>query len=447
MKPIVAIVGRPNVGKSTLFNRLIGERRAIVLDTPGVTRDRNYGDCEWLGRHFTVVDTGGFEPKAEEGVLAMMRHQAMAAVEQADVVVFTVDAQSGLVPADREVAHILRCHHERVVYAVNKTENSKYRDQAMEFYELGAEFLVPISAEHGQGIGDLLDAVIEQFEPPAPDEAEEDERVTRVAIVGRPNVGKSTLVNRLLGEDRMITANMPGTTRDAIDAPLTVGETDYLLVDTAGLRRKRGIAKGSIEGFSVMRTLRAIDRCHVAVHLLDATEGVTEQDARILGYVHEKGRALILAVNKWDAIEKDDKTIYTFIDEIERRLPFINYADHLFMSSLTGQRVHKLMAMVDKAREAHLFRVTTGQLNRWLEKAVHKHSPPVVKNRQIKLYYATQARNAPPTVVVQCNDPTGVHFSYQRFLINQFRESFPVHGTPIRLIFRQRERRSSPDEE
>lgn len=440
MKPIVAIVGRPNVGKSTLFNRLIGERRAIVLDIPGVTRDRNYGDCEWMGRHFTVVDTGGFEPEAETGVLALMREQAMAAVEQADVVVFTVDAQTGLVPADREVAHILRCNHDKVVYAVNKTENKASRDAALEFYELGPEHIVKVSAEHGQGIGDLLDAVIDFFDPPEEDEAEEDERLTRVAIVGRPNVGKSTLVNRLLGEERMITADMPGTTRDAIDAPLSVDGKDYLLVDTAGLRRKRGITKGSVEGFSVMRTLRAIDRCHVAIHLLDATEGVTEQDARIIGYVHEKGRALIIAVNKWDALEKDDKTAQAFAEQVQRKLPFVNYAEIIFMSGLTGQRVHKLMAMVDKARAAHLFRVTTGPLNRWLEQCVIRHSPPVVRNRQIKLYYATQARNAPPTIVLQTNDPNGVHFSYQRFLINQFRDTFPVKGTPIRLVFRGKDR-------
>lgn len=438
MKPIVAIVGRPNVGKSTLFNRLVGERRAIVLDTPGVTRDRNYGDAEWLGNHFTVIDTGGFDPDVSEGIPAHMREQALMAVEQADVVILLCDARDGLLPADREVAGILRRSvPDKVIYVANKIDGSKQDGLSAEFYELGAEVVHAVSAEHARGIGDLLDAVLEKLPVPPP-EAEDDDAggVTRVALVGRPNVGKSTLANRLLGEERMIVSDIPGTTRDAIDARLDVGGREYLLIDTAGLRRKRGIRRGSSEGFSVMRTLRALDRCHVAIVMLDAAEGVTDQDARIVGLANEKGRAVVLAVNKWDAIEKDAKSAQRFTEQMHLKLPFATWAPGLYMSGLTGQRVHKLMSMVDAVREAHLFRCATGPLNRWLERALERHQPPVVRGRRIRLYYATQVRNAPPTVVLSCNDPDGIHFSYQRFLQNQFRETFPVEGTPIRLVFR-----------
>jgi len=292
-----------------------------------------------------------------------------------------------------------------------------------------------ISAEHARGIGDLLDAVLAKLPPMAPEETEE-EHITRVALVGRPNVGKSTLANRLLGEDRMIVSEVPGTTRDAIDAHLKVGEREYVLIDTAGLRRKRGIRKKSSEGYSVVRTLRALDRCHVAIVLLDACEGVTDQDARIIGLAVEKGRAVVLAVNKWDALEKDAKTAQRFTEQLQLKLPFAAWAPNLYMSGLTGQRVHRLMDLVDKVRASHRFRCATGPLNRWLEAATARHHPPVVRGRPLRFYYATQARIAPPTIVVSCNNPEGVHFSYKRFLLNQFREAFPVEGTPIRLIFR-----------
>ncbi len=448
MKPLVAIVGRPNVGKSTLFNRLVGERRAIVLDTPGVTRDRNYGDADWLGRYFTVIDTGGFEPDAQATIPAQMREQALLAVEEADVVVFLCDARDGLLPADHEVAEILRRRvPEKVVYAVNKVDGPKQESLAAEFYELGVETIHPVSAEHTRGLGDLLDAVLEKLPPPLPGEDEEDERVTRIALVGRPNVGKSTLSNKLLGEERMIVSDVPGTTRDAIDARLVQGDSEYLLIDTAGLRRKRGISRGTSEAYSVVRTLRALDRCHVAVVLLDATEGVTDQDARIIGIAAEKGRAIILAINKWDAVEKDSKTAKRFADEMELKLPFVSWAPKLFISGLTGQRVHKLLGLIDEVREAHRFRVGTGQLNRWLEEVTHRHQPPVSRGRRLRFYYATQARVAPPTIVLSCNDPKAVHFSYQRYLQNQLRETFPLAGTPIRLSFKGKKNPFDPDEE
>ncbi|MBU0554147.1 ribosome biogenesis GTPase Der [Myxococcota bacterium] len=435
MSALVAVVGRPNVGKSTLFNRLIGEKKAIVLDTPGVTRDRQYGVGRWDRREFDVVDTGGFEPEAEEGVVASMRRQAMLAVEAADVVIFVVDAREGLVLADQEVAQILRRASERVFLAVNKIDGARQEGDTAEFYSLGFTEVFSVSAEHGRGVGELLDEVIRALPPEEDDEGEEDERITRVALVGRPNVGKSTLTNRLLGEERMIVDAVAGTTRDAIDARLRYEDKDYLLIDTAGLRRSRGIDRQSSEGYSVVRTLRAMERCHVAVLLIDATIGITDQDARIAGLANEKGRALVLVVNKWDAIEKDHKTAKVFTEEIQRKLMFVDYAPILFISSLTGLRVHKLMGLVDQVRAGHLFRASTGVLNRWLEKTVEHHHPPMVKGRRLRLTYATQARTAPPTLVISCNLPEEVHFSYKRYLINQFRESFDVVGTPIRIKF------------
>lgn len=434
MTPLVAIVGRPNVGKSTLFNRLIGEKKAIVLDTPGVTRDRNYGEASWGGRNFSVVDTGGFEPKAEEGIVAAMRRQALLAVEESELVLFVVDARSGLMQADREVADILRRGQVNVLYVVNKVDAKSQDELALEFYELGAEVLYTVSAEHGRGVGRLLDAVARELPPTEIDE--DDELITRVALVGRPNVGKSTLANRLLGDERMIVSPIPGTTRDAIDERLMVDDREYRLIDTAGLRRKRGIDRKSSEGYSVVRTIRAIGRCHVAVALIDATEGVTDQDARIIGLAVEKGRAIVLVVNKWDAVEKDHKTAQRFKEALELKLPFVNWAPVLFMSGLTGQRVHKLMGLVDDVRSAHQFRVPTGELNRWLEQCLIKHQPPVVRNRRLRFYYATQVRIAPPTIMLSCNDPEAVHFSYKRFMINQFRAAFKLEGTPIRLKFK-----------
>ncbi len=444
MKPLVAIVGRPNVGKSTLFNRLIGERRAIVLDTPGVTRDRNYGDARWGGAEFSVVDTGGFEPESQDSVIAQMRAQAMLAIEEAEVVVFVADGREGLQRADEEVVTLLRRSHPNVIYAVNKIDGTKQEALAADFYALGVPHIHTISAEHGRGVGRMLDAVVDLL-PDADEDDEDEDAITRFALVGRPNVGKSTLSNRLLGEDRMIVHDVPGTTRDAIDARLMYEGRAYTLIDTAGLRRKRGIDRKSSEGYSVVRTMRALDRCHVAVALLDATEGVTDQDARIVGLAVEKGRGLILLVNKWDAVEKDPKSAQRFEEQVRLKLPFAAWAPVLFVSGLSGQRVHRLMPLIDKVRAAHQFREGTGPLNRWLEQCKQRHHPPVVKNRRVKFYYATQARTAPPTIVVSCNDPEAVHFSYQRFLVNQFREAFPVEGTPVRLVFRGKKDRHDED--
>lgn len=437
MKPIVAIVGRPNVGKSTLFNRLIGERKAIVLDIPGVTRDRNFGDAHWQGKPFTVVDTGGFEPASDDGMLTHMRTQALLAIEEAELVIFVLDARDGLLEADREVAEILRRAGRRVIYVVNKIDGNKQDALTADFFALGVEDIHPISAEHGRGVGRLLDAIAEMLPDPEPESEDGDEdRITRVALIGRPNAGKSTLANRLLGENRMIVDSAPGTTRDAIDSRMHFGDREYLLIDTAGLRRKKKITYGTSEGFSAMRTLRAIDRCHVAVCMLDATDEITDQDAKVVGIAAEKGRAIVIVVNKWDAVEKDTKTAKRFQEEIERQIPFASFAPVVFISGLTGQRVHKLIEAIDRVREAHLLRIGTGQLNRWLEETLARHQPPVVGNRRLKFYYATQARVAPPTIVLSCNDPEAVHFSYQRFLVNQFRETFDVPGTPIRLHFR-----------
>lgn len=448
MRALVAIVGRPNVGKSTLFNRLVGAKKAIVLDTPGVTRDRHYGEAKWAGPPFDLIDTGGFEMVDSSSIVTQMREQAMAAIEEADLVLFVVDGRAGVTPDDIEVARLLRNSGKACICAVNKIDGQKQDALVYEFYSLGLENIMPISAEHSRGVSQLLEAVDDTLNLSAffgdLDGEREDE--TRIALLGRPNVGKSTLTNRLLGEDRMIVDSTAGTTRDSIDAPLIVDGERFLLIDTAGLRRKSNIKRWSSEGFSVMRTIRAIERCHVAVVLIDAEEGITDQDAKIIGLTHEKGRALIILVNKWDAIEKDHKTVEVYKEQIDRKLPFAGYAPILFISGLTGQRVHKLIGFVKKVRENHLFRSTTGPLNRWLEEVVQKHHPPTHKNRRLRLYYVTQARNAPPTLIFHCNHPEAVHFSYQRYLVNQFRDKFGLEGTPIRLVFRGKDNPFDPDE-
>ena len=434
MIPLVAIVGRPNVGKSTLFNRLIGEKKAIVLDTPGVTRDRNYGEASWRKRAFNVVDTGGFEPRAEEGVTAAMRRQALLAVDEADAVLFVTDARDGLMPADREVAAILRSAECPVLFVVNKVDSRTLEGAAAEFYKLGADEIYSVSSEHGLGVGRLLDALVGYFPKVKPEE--DDARLTRVALLGRPNAGKSTLTNRLLGDDRMIVDSEPGTTRDAVDSLVTWKDKQYVFIDTAGLRRKRGIDQKSSEGYSVVRTIRAMERCHVAVCLIDANEGITEQDQRIIGMAVERGRALVIGINKWDAVEKDHKTLDDYSKEVYRMMPFVAWAPHVFISGLRGTRIAQLMRLIDESRAAHLIRISTGPLNRWLEHSTNQHHPPIHKNRRLRLYYATQARNAPPTIVVSCNDPDAIHFSYKRYLINQFREAFDVKGTPVKLVFK-----------
>ena len=448
MRALVAIVGRPNVGKSTLFNRLVGAKKAIVLDTPGVTRDRHYGEAKWAGPPFDLIDTGGFEMVDSSSIVTQMREQAMAAIEESDLVIFVVDGRAGVTPDDIEVARLLRNSSKACICAVNKIDGQKQDDLIYEFYSLGLENILPISAEHSRGVSQLLEAVDDTLHLSAffSDLDGEREDETRIALLGRPNVGKSTLTNRLLGEDRMIVDSTAGTTRDSIDAPLIVDDERFLLIDTAGLRRKSNIKRWSSEGFSVMRTIRAIERCHVAVVLIDAEEGITDQDAKIIGLTHEKGRALIILVNKWDAVEKDHKTVEVYKEQIDRKLPFAGYAPILFISGLTGQRVHKLIGFVKKVRENHLFRSSTGPLNRWLEEVVQKHHPPTHKNRRLRLYYVTQARNAPPTLIFHCNHPEAVHFSYQRYLVNQFREKFGLEGTPIRLVFRGKDNPFAPEE-
>jgi GTP-binding protein len=445
MTPIVAIVGRPNVGKSTLFNRLIGEQRAIVLDTPGVTRDRHYGEATYDDQAFTVVDTGGFEPEAVDGVVGSMRRQAMMAIEEADLVIFVVDGRDGLTPSDQDVADILRRSERPILVAVNKVDGPRQDAMLADFYGMSAWEPIAISAAHGRGIDILLEHIIEGV--PRVESVEVDETITRVALVGRPNVGKSTMTNRLLGEDRMIVDSTPGTTRDAIDASLSIGDREYVLVDTAGLRRSRGIDRRSSEGHSVVRTLRAVDRCHVAVLLLDATEGITEQDARIAGLVDEKGRGLVVVVNKWDAIERDEKTAKAFAEQIELKIPFVHYAPILYLSGLTGLKVPRLLEAVDKVRAAQQLRIGTGELNRWLDKCLQRHQPPIVGHRRVKLYFATQVSTVPPTIMISCNHVDGVHFSYQRYLVNQFREAFDVLGTPVRLVFRTRGERREEEED
>lgn len=446
MHSLVAIVGRPNVGKSTLFNRFVGAKKAIVLNTPGVTRDRNYGEARWAGPPFDVIDTGGFESGDTSSIVTQMREQALAAIEEADLVLFVVDGRAGVTPDDIEVAQLLRSSSCKSICAVNKIDGMQQEALMYEFYSLGLEHVLPVSAEHGRGVGELLEEIDEQLELSVHyTEEEEDTGETRIALLGRPNVGKSTLTNRLLGQDRMIVDSTAGTTRDAIDAPLVVDGERFLLIDTAGLRRKSNIRRWSSEGFSVMRTIRAIERCHVAVVLIDAEEGITDQDAKIIGLTHEKGRALVILVNKWDAIEKDHKTVDVYRDQIDLKLPFAGYAPILFTSGLTGQRVHKLIGLVKQVREHHLFRAPTGPLNRWLEEVVQRHHPPTHKQKRLRLYYVTQPRNAPPTLIFHCNHPDAVHLSYQRYLTNQFRDHFQLLGTPIKLVFRGKDNPYDPE--
>ena len=436
MKPIVAIVGRPNVGKSTLFNRIAGARIAIVEGTPGVTRDRIYADAEWLRHAFTLIDTGGIEPQSNDDIMRQMQRQAELAVETADVIIFLVDGREGFVSADMEVANILRRSQKPVVLAVNKVDNAAYEDSQYDFYQLAVGDPVTVSAQQGLGIGDLLDEVAAHF--PEAESAEEAEGVVRIAVVGKPNVGKSSLVNALLKEERAIVSEVPGTTRDAIDTPLTAGGREYVLIDTAGIRRKRSIDPESIERYSVIRALTAVRRCDVALVLIDAEEGVTEQDTKIAGYVHEEGKASVIVVNKWDRIEKDTHTLHEFDKKVQSELAFMPYAKRLFISARTGQRLHRVLRTVDDAYEQYTRRITTGLLNDIVGEAVMLNEPPSDAGRRLKVYYATQAAARPPTFVVFVNQPELMHFSYQRYLENYLRKTFGFEGTPIRLVLRQR---------
>ncbi|HJC49733.1 MAG TPA: ribosome biogenesis GTPase Der [Candidatus Anaerostipes avistercoris] len=438
-KPIVAIVGRPNVGKSTLFNALAGEKISIVKDTPGVTRDRIYADISWLDYQFTMIDTGGIEPDTGDQMLSHMRDQAEIAIETADVIIFLTDVRQGLVDADYQVADMLRRSQKPVVLAVNKVDNyEKFIMDTYEFYNLGLGTPFPISANSKIGFGDLLDEVIANCNPETLKE-EEDER-PRVAIIGKPNAGKSSMINKMLGEDRLIVSDIAGTTRDAIDTVIRRGDKEYVFIDTAGLRRKSRI-KEDLERYSVIRTVAAVERCDVAILVIDAEEGVTEQDAKIAGIAHERGKGMIIAVNKWDLIEKNDKTIYKYTNKIREVLAFMPYAELVFVSAKTGQRFQKIFDLLDVVIENHALRVQTGVLNEILAEAVAMKQPPSDKGKRLKLYYMTQVSVKPPTFVVFVNDKKLTHFSYTRYLENQIRNTFGFRGTPIRIYTRERKER------
>lgn len=435
-KPVVAVVGRPNVGKSTLFNVLAGERISIVQDTPGVTRDRIYADVNWLDRAFTLIDTGGIEPDSSDIILSQMREQAQIAIDTADVIIFITDVRQGLVDADSKVSDMLRRSHKPVVLVVNKVDSfEKLMPDVYEFYNLGIGDPVPISAASRLGIGDMLDELIKHF-PEGTSEENEDDR-TKVAVVGKPNVGKSSLINHLLGEDRVIVSDIAGTTRDAIDTEIVYEEREYVFIDTAGLRRKNKI-KEELERFSIIRAVTAVERADVVVVMIDATEGVTEQDAKIAGIAHERGKGIIIAVNKWDAIEKNDKTIYKHTERIREILSFMPYAEILFISAKTGQRTKKLFDMIDVVLENNSMRVATGVLNEIMSEAVAMQQPPSDKGKRLKLYYMTQVAVKPPTFVIFVNDKKLMHFSYTRYLENCIREAFGFQGTSLKFIIRER---------
>ena len=435
MKPLVAIVGRPNVGKSTLFNKIVGKRIAIVEDTPGVTRDRMYADAEWLNYKFTLIDTGGIEPESEDIIAKQMRRQAELAIETANVIIFIVDGRAGITAADEEVADMLRRCKKPIVLVVNKVDHPKFEESIYDFYSLGIGTPISISAEQGLGIGDMLDEVVAGFSAMGEDE---EEHSIGIAVVGRPNVGKSSLVNALLGEERTIVSNVPGTTRDAIDSPFTYGGNDYTLLDTAGIMRKRSIEDETVERYSVIRSLAAIRRCDIALIVVDAERGLSEQDVRIAGYVHEEGKASVLVVNKWDTIEKDTYTVEKFKKEMLADLAFMSYVPMLFISAKTGQRVQKVMEMASFAYEQNSIRITTGKLNDIVNEAITMNDPPVNNGRRLRVYYSTQVSTCPPTFVIFVNEPDLMHFSYRRYLENYIRKSFSITATPIRLIIRKR---------
>ncbi|MDE7368044.1 MAG: ribosome biogenesis GTPase Der, partial [Lachnospiraceae bacterium] len=435
-KPIVAIVGRPNVGKSTLFNVLAGEQISIVKDTPGVTRDRIYADVNWLNHYFTLIDTGGIEPDTSDKMLKFMREQAEIAIETADVIIFLVDVRQGLVDADYKVTDMLRRSRKPIVLVVNKVDSfEKFMPDVYEFYNLGLGDPKPISASSKLGLGDMLDEVAGYFDDSSKEEVE-DER-PRVAIIGKPNAGKSSIINKLLGEERVIVSDIAGTTRDAIDTEVVRNGNHYVFIDTAGLRRKSKI-KEELERYSIIRTVSAVERCNVAVLVIDAVEGVTEQDAKIAGIAHERGKGMIIAVNKWDLIEKDDKTIYRFTEDVRDVLSFMPYAELIFISAQTGQRLPKLFETIDAVIENHSLRIATGVLNEIISEAVAMQQPPSDKGKRLKIYYVTQVSVKPPTFVIFVNDKELMHFSYTRYLENRIRDTFGFRGTPLKFIIRER---------
>ena len=435
-KPVVAIVGRPNVGKSTLFNALAGEMISIVKDTPGVTRDRIYADVTWLDKEFTMIDTGGIEPDSKDIILSQMREQAQIAIDTADVIIFITDVKQGLVDADSKVADMLRRSGKPVVLVVNKVDNfDKYMADVYEFYNLGIGDPVPPSAASRLGLGDMLDIVAENF-PEGSAQAEDDDR-PRVAIVGKPNVGKSSIINKLLGENRVIVSDIAGTTRDAIDTEILHNGKEYIFIDTAGLRRKNKI-KEELERYSIIRTVTAVERADVVLMVIDATEGVTEQDAKIAGIAHERGKGVIIVVNKWDAIEKNDRTMREYESDIRQVLSYMPYAEIMYVSAATGQRLNRLYDMIDMVIENQTLRIATGVLNEIMTEAVAMQQPPSDKGKRLKLYYITQVAVKPPTFVIFVNDKELMHFSYTRYLENKIREAFGFRGTSLKFFIRER---------
>lgn len=434
-QPVIAIVGRPNVGKSTVFNRIIGERLAIVEDKPGITRDRIYGTGEWNGRKFSVIDTGGIEIGEDDGILRLVRMQAELAIAEADVIIFMVDAKAGMTRADEDVADMLFKSGKPVVVAVNKVDNLKRMDDIYEFYSLGFGEVVGISGAHGTGIGDLLDAVVAKL--PAAGDEEYDDDVIKVAVIGRPNVGKSSLVNAILGEERVIVSDMAGTTRDAIDTPFSHEGQRYVLIDTAGMR-KRGKVYETTEKYSVMRAMKAIERADVALIVINAEEGIIEQDKHIAGYAHENGKAAVFVVNKWDAVEKDDKTMQRFTEAIRDQFLFMTYAPVVFLSAKTKSRVNRLLPVVYRVAQKHAMRVPTHLLNEVIADAVAVSPPPTDRGRRLRISYATQVSVKPPTILLFVNDPELMHFSYERYLENKLRAAFDFEGTPLRIFIRRK---------
>jgi len=435
-KPIVAVVGRPNVGKSTVFNMMAGRRIAIVQDTPGVTRDRIYADIEWLNHVFTIIDTGGIEPESKDIILSQMRYQAEIAIDTADVILFIVDVQTGITDTDSKVASMLRKSGKHVVLCVNKVDSfEKLQYDVMEFYNMGIGEPIPLSAINKIGMGDLLDEIVKHF--PEPEEIQEEETGVKVAIVGKPNVGKSSLINKILNEERLLVSEIAGTTRDAVDTAVTFEDKEYIFIDTAGLRRKKKI-KEEIERFSIIRAVAAIEKADVVVLMIDATEGITEQDAKIAGIAHDRGKGAIIAVNKWDALEKNDKTMYRFLDTIQTTLAYMTYAPIVFISAKTGLRIKKLFETLEMVIMNQTLRIQTGVLNDILYDAMAMNQPPSDKGRRLKIFYMTQVAVKPPTFVLFINDKSLMHFSYTRYIENQLREAFGFKGTPLKLISRER---------
>ncbi|PKN60004.1 MAG: ribosome biogenesis GTPase Der [Deltaproteobacteria bacterium HGW-Deltaproteobacteria-11] len=437
VKPVVAIIGQPNVGKSSLFNRLAHQRKAIVIDQPGATRDRNYAACTWNDKPYLLIDTGGFEPAATEGILVQIREQTQLALEESDIIIFLMDGREGLMPADRDIAALLRGFEKPVFYAINKIDGLKLETLAYEFYQLGMETIYPVSAEHGLGVGELMDEAVRLLPAaPEPESSDAEDRI-RIAVIGKPNVGKSSLINRILGYERTIVDPVPGTTRDAIDTPFTFAGRPYLLVDTAGIRRKSRVSL-TLEKYSVIQAIKAISRCDIALMLIDAEEGVTEQDAKIAGLALENGTACIVVVNKWDAVEKDDRTIGKYVREIKDKMKFLDFAPILFVSARTGQRVVKIFDAVNAVYSQYTRRVSTPELNRKVQEFLAANPPPQYRSRSNPFNYVSQVAVKPPTFVFFVGDPRSVHFSYERYLMNQFREALALDQVPLRFFFKKK---------